>query len=80
MASSPLCFSDLKAGRNAQPVVARLLRFWEARNVKKGGELMGVDMLLLDEKVNSQLHIIPRRFSIHIIRVTVIISVNSSLL
>ncbi|CAN7019402.1 unnamed protein product, partial [Brassica oleracea var. botrytis] len=27
---------------------ARLLRFWEARNVKRGGELMWVDMLLMD--------------------------------
>uniref|UniRef100_A0A0D3C477 Uncharacterized protein n=1 Tax=Brassica oleracea var. oleracea TaxID=109376 RepID=A0A0D3C477_BRAOL len=26
---------------------ARLLRFWEARNVKRGGELMWVDMLLM---------------------------------
>ncbi|KAG2285618.1 hypothetical protein Bca52824_045222 [Brassica carinata] len=32
---------------------ARLLRFWEARNVKRGGELMWVDMLLMD--VNSTL-------------------------
>ncbi|CAF2100778.1 unnamed protein product, partial [Brassica napus] len=25
-------------------------RFWEARNAKKGGALMGVDMLLLDDQ------------------------------
>ncbi|KAG2324035.1 hypothetical protein Bca52824_006763 [Brassica carinata] len=29
-------------------VEARLLRFWEARNVKRGGELMWVDMLMVD--------------------------------
>ena len=31
--------------------MTRLLRFWEARNAKKGGELMGLDMLLLDDQV-----------------------------
>lgn len=51
MESSVICFSDLKAGRTSQKIAARLLRYWEARNVKKGGELMGLDMLLLDEKV-----------------------------
>lgn len=30
--------------------MTRLLRFWEARNAKKGGELMGLDMLLLDDQ------------------------------
>ncbi|XP_024013212.1 uncharacterized protein LOC112087536 [Eutrema salsugineum] len=50
MANSPLLLADLKADHCVQPVVARLLRFWEARNVKKGGELLGVDMLFLDEK------------------------------
>ncbi|CAN6844111.1 unnamed protein product, partial [Brassica oleracea] len=33
-----------------QIVVTRLLRFWEARNAKKGSELMGLDMLLLDDQ------------------------------
>ncbi|CAH2035718.1 unnamed protein product [Thlaspi arvense] len=50
METSNVHFSALKAGRTVQTVVGRLLRFWEARNVKKGGELMGVDMRLLDEK------------------------------
>ncbi|CAA7060899.1 unnamed protein product [Microthlaspi erraticum] len=50
MASAPVSFSDLKAGRNSPSVVARLPRFWEARNVKKCGELMGVEMLLIDGK------------------------------
>ncbi|XP_048612009.1 uncharacterized protein LOC125586210 [Brassica napus] len=45
-------FSDLKAGGKCSSVVeARLLRYWESRNVKRGGELMWVDMLLID--VNS---------------------------
>ncbi|CAF1917187.1 unnamed protein product [Brassica napus] len=46
-------FSDLKSGKCSSVVEARLLRFWEARNVKRGGELMWVDMLLMD--VNSTL-------------------------
>ncbi|CAN7013958.1 unnamed protein product, partial [Brassica rapa subsp. trilocularis] len=32
---------DLKAGRCHKTVVTRVLCFWEARNVKKGGDLMG---------------------------------------
>ncbi|KAL0678866.1 hypothetical protein Bca4012_006847 [Brassica carinata] len=35
-------------------VEARLLRFWEARNVKRGGELMWVDMLLVDVNINRR--------------------------
>ncbi|KAH0886813.1 hypothetical protein HID58_062909 [Brassica napus] len=46
-------FSDLKSSKCSSVVEARLLRFWEARNVKRGGELMWVDMLLMD--VNSTL-------------------------
>ncbi|CAH8386326.1 unnamed protein product [Eruca vesicaria subsp. sativa] len=35
-------FSDLKSGWCSSTVEARLLRDWEARNVKRGGELMGL--------------------------------------
>ncbi|XP_013639849.1 PREDICTED: uncharacterized protein LOC106345139 [Brassica oleracea var. oleracea] len=35
-------------GKCSSVVEARLLRFWEVRNVKRGGELMWVDMLLMD--------------------------------
>ncbi|KAG2305188.1 hypothetical protein Bca52824_033839 [Brassica carinata] len=41
-------FSDLKSGRCSSVVEARLLRFWEARNVKRGGELMWMDLLMVD--------------------------------
>ncbi|KAL0741420.1 hypothetical protein Bca4012_082933 [Brassica carinata] len=44
--------SDLKSGKCSSVVEARLLRFWKARNVKRDGELMWVDMLLLDVNVN----------------------------
>ncbi|CAN7136078.1 unnamed protein product [Brassica rapa subsp. narinosa] len=44
-------FSKLRAGGCRQRVATRLLRFWKARNVKKGGKLMGVDLLLLDRKI-----------------------------
>ncbi|WZY91833.1 hypothetical protein YC2023_064162 [Brassica napus] len=53
MSISRVFFSDLKSGKCSSVVEARLLRFWEARNVKRGGELMWVDMLLMD--VNSTL-------------------------
>ncbi|XP_013633187.1 PREDICTED: uncharacterized protein LOC106338849 [Brassica oleracea var. oleracea] len=44
-------FSDLKSGRCSSVVEARLLRFWEARNVKRGGELMWMDVLMVDVNV-----------------------------
>ncbi|KAG2282717.1 hypothetical protein Bca52824_053937 [Brassica carinata] len=42
MANSRFFFSDLKSGKCTSVVEARLLRFWEARNVKRSGELMWV--------------------------------------
>ncbi|KAJ4878408.1 Uncharacterized protein Rs2_08003 [Raphanus sativus] len=48
MANSIVFFSDLKSGRCTSVVEARLLRFWEARNVKRGGELMWMDLLMVD--------------------------------
>ncbi|CAH8363779.1 unnamed protein product [Eruca vesicaria subsp. sativa] len=50
MAVSQISLFELKPGHCARIIVTRLLRFWEARNAKKGGELMGVDMLLLDDQ------------------------------
>ncbi|KAG2328690.1 hypothetical protein Bca52824_011418 [Brassica carinata] len=51
MANSKVFFSDLKAGRCSSVVEARLLRFWEAKNVQRGGELMWADLLFVN--VNS---------------------------
>ncbi|KAH0927185.1 hypothetical protein HID58_019441 [Brassica napus] len=44
-------FSDLKSGKCTSVVEARLLQFWEARHVKRGGELMWVEMLPVDINV-----------------------------
>ncbi|KAF3550348.1 hypothetical protein DY000_02009874 [Brassica cretica] len=51
MAMAKVFFSDLKSGRCSSVVEARLLRFWEARNVKRGGELMWMDLLMVDVNV-----------------------------
>ncbi|WZZ72191.1 hypothetical protein YC2023_083561 [Brassica napus] len=51
MANSRVLLADLKAGRCSNVAEVRLLRFWEARNVRKGGEPMSVDMLFVDENV-----------------------------
>ncbi|CAN6891993.1 unnamed protein product [Brassica oleracea] len=48
MAIPNIFLSDLKTGKCSSVVEARLLRFWEVRNVKRGGELMWVDMLRMD--------------------------------
>ncbi|CAH8323773.1 unnamed protein product [Eruca vesicaria subsp. sativa] len=50
MANMTVLHSDLQAGHSSSTVQVRLLRFWEARNFRRGGELMGVDMLLLDSQ------------------------------
>ncbi|KAL0740519.1 hypothetical protein Bca4012_082032 [Brassica carinata] len=55
MANNLVFLSDLQDGCSFSSVQVRLLRFWEARNVRRGGELMGVDMLLLDSQV-EQMH------------------------
>ncbi|CAG7881398.1 unnamed protein product [Brassica rapa] len=51
MANVLVLLSDLQACRSSSTVKVRLLRFWEAKNVGRGWELMGVDMLFLDSQV-----------------------------
>ncbi|KAG5387858.1 hypothetical protein IGI04_029399 [Brassica rapa subsp. trilocularis] len=53
MANVLVLLSDLQSGGSSSTVEVRLLRFWEARNVCRGGELMGVDMLLLDSQITA---------------------------
>ncbi|CAH8361470.1 unnamed protein product [Eruca vesicaria subsp. sativa] len=53
MVMSRVFFSDLKSGRCSSTVEVRLLQFWEARNPRRGGELMWIDMLMVD--VNKKL-------------------------
>ncbi|KAH0891555.1 hypothetical protein HID58_053984 [Brassica napus] len=50
MAYSFTLLADIKAGRCSTTAEVRLLRFWEAPNVKRGNKHMGVDMLLIDEQ------------------------------
>ncbi|WZZ71752.1 hypothetical protein YC2023_083122 [Brassica napus] len=35
-------FDSLRLGRTTQFIVGRLLRFWDSRNIKKGGEFIGI--------------------------------------
>ncbi|KAL0706248.1 hypothetical protein Bca4012_072674 [Brassica carinata] len=51
MTNPQVLSGELKASRHRKTVVTHVLRSWEARNVKKGGDLMGVYLVLLDEKV-----------------------------
>ncbi|KAJ4889158.1 hypothetical protein Rs2_28906 [Raphanus sativus] len=50
MANISVFLSDLQTGRSSYTVQVRLFRLWEARNVRCGEELMGVDILLLDSQ------------------------------
>ncbi|KAF2561453.1 hypothetical protein F2Q70_00015586 [Brassica cretica] len=49
MTTTYTLLTDLRAGRCPNTAEVCLLRFWEARNINKGKELMSVDMLLIDE-------------------------------
>ncbi|CAF2071701.1 unnamed protein product [Brassica napus] len=49
MANSYTVLVDLRAGRCSNTAEVRLLRFWEAKNINKRGQLMSVEMLLVDE-------------------------------
>ncbi|KAG2326641.1 hypothetical protein Bca52824_009369 [Brassica carinata] len=49
MANSYTLLANLRAGRCSNTAEVRLLRFWEARNINKGGELMSLEMLLINE-------------------------------
>ncbi|WZZ27368.1 hypothetical protein YC2023_010769 [Brassica napus] len=51
MTNTTVFLSDLKTGCCSSTVQVRLLCYWEARNVQRGEELMGVDMLLLNYQV-----------------------------
>nr|VDC66376.1 unnamed protein product [Brassica rapa] len=49
MANSYTVLADLSAGRCSTAVEVRILRFWEAKNINKRGQLMSLEMLLIDE-------------------------------
>ncbi|XP_018463276.2 uncharacterized protein LOC108834437 [Raphanus sativus] len=48
-------FDSLRLGRTAQSLVGRLIRFWDAKDIDKNGELLGITLLLLDEN-DSVIH------------------------
>ncbi|KAG5404076.1 hypothetical protein IGI04_010195 [Brassica rapa subsp. trilocularis] len=55
MATSYTLLADLRVGRCSNTAKVHLLRVWEARNINKGGELMSVDMLLIDENADREI-------------------------
>ncbi|KAL0862626.1 hypothetical protein Bca101_081853 [Brassica carinata] len=72
MANSYTLLANLRAGRCSNTAEVRLLRFWEARNINKGGELMSLEMLLINEVVisgNNVEHFISaaRQLDVHIL-------------
>ncbi|KAG2310719.1 hypothetical protein Bca52824_022276 [Brassica carinata] len=53
MANSYTLLANLRAGRCSNTAEVRLLRFWEARNINNRGELISLEMLLIDEAVTG---------------------------
>ncbi|KAL0885430.1 hypothetical protein Bca101_009412 [Brassica carinata] len=58
MANSYTLLANLRAGRCSNTAEVSLLRFWEARNINRGGELMSLEMLLIDEAVSDLIKIV----------------------
>ncbi|CAF1919725.1 unnamed protein product [Brassica napus] len=50
MADDLVFLSDLQAGHSSSTVEVHLLRSWDARTLRRGGERMSVEMLLLDSQ------------------------------
>ncbi|KAL0696890.1 hypothetical protein Bca4012_064070 [Brassica carinata] len=48
--ASSLVFDDFRKGFNKNEVLVRVIHFWEARNIIKGGLLMGLELFLIDQK------------------------------
>ncbi|CAH8316387.1 unnamed protein product [Eruca vesicaria subsp. sativa] len=44
-----ISLADLKVEHCSNTTEIHLMRFWEARNVRKDGQFMSLDMLLIDE-------------------------------
>ncbi|KAF3527706.1 hypothetical protein DY000_02041201 [Brassica cretica] len=65
MANAFVLLGDLKVSLCFSTILVRLLRFWwcgwEPRNFRRGGELMGADMFLLDAKVT----VMPATLNVH---------------
>ncbi|KAL0678514.1 hypothetical protein Bca4012_006495 [Brassica carinata] len=53
MANVFIFLSDMQAGRSSSTVQVRLICFWETRNVRRDGDLMGVVMILLNSQFLS---------------------------
>ncbi|CAN6918677.1 unnamed protein product, partial [Brassica oleracea] len=50
-APSPLFFTQVSAGPGDSKLQFRLIHFWEARKHAKGGILIGIEMLMIDEQL-----------------------------
>ncbi|KAG2305033.1 hypothetical protein Bca52824_033684 [Brassica carinata] len=64
MANSYTVLADLRAGRCSNTAEVRLLRFWEAKNINKRGQLMSLEMLLIDEQSTLVQGSVPASFQL----------------
>ncbi|KAL0897040.1 hypothetical protein Bca101_081001 [Brassica carinata] len=51
MTNPQLLFTELKAGQSSNRCHKGFVFFWEAHDVKKGDEPMGVDIVFIEEKI-----------------------------
>jgi len=59
---SPLFFSKVSSGPGDSQLLFKLIYFWKARNNSKGGILLGLEMLMIDEEVHVHISILCFRF------------------
>ncbi|KAF8106018.1 hypothetical protein N665_0148s0006 [Sinapis alba] len=43
-------FNDIRPGRSESQLRFRLIHFWEAKNIAKGGAFLGLELLLIDQQ------------------------------
>ncbi|CAF2112352.1 unnamed protein product [Brassica napus] len=48
--SVAMYFNDISPGLSESQLRFRLIHFWEAKNIAKGGTLIGIELLLIDEQ------------------------------
>ena len=61
--SVAMYFNDISPGLSESQLRFRLIHFWEAKNIAKGGTLIGIELLLIDEQVSSNPQLLLFRIS-----------------
>ena len=51
VSATSFVFDDFRKGFNKNVVLTRVVHFWEACNINKGGLLIDLELFLIDQKI-----------------------------